>query len=249
MKQNKLLFAVRICLFFCLFFFIQIASAKRLEIETIEIYPFGYKDAGGKETGLMFDISNLIALHSGLEFKNTIIPYARTIVDLKNGNADFVIRYSNSEIAEVASPVATIIGFQSIILGRKGIAYKTLADLHGKTVGVIRGANFDDNFNNDKKIQKYNAKDYEQIFNMLLENRVDAIIGSEFGIFTTAKKLDIKRDRLGEPLLLQKKYFILHYKKLNADQQTIRTLKNTIEKLKRSGEFEKIKKSYEAKLL
>ncbi|MBC7538149.1 MAG: transporter substrate-binding domain-containing protein [Bacteriovorax sp.] len=220
-------------------------SAKELNIETIDIFPFGHMGPDDKVSGLIYEISNKIAQEAGFTYKNTLTPYARTIIDLKNGYCDFVIRYSNPELEKIAIPVANIIGFDSIIIANKGNQFKSQKDLHGKTIGKIRGGLFDNKIYKDKEIHKYEANDYDQLFKMLLANRFDAIIGSTIGIYSNAKKMNIPINQLSSPLILQKKYFILHFSKKNADPKIIKTLKDAINKLQSNGEFLKIEKSYE----
>ncbi|MEA9358433.1 transporter substrate-binding domain-containing protein [Bacteriovorax sp. PP10] len=224
----------------------NILNAKELQIETSEIYPFGHIDEKGNNAGLIYEISNRIAENAGFTYKNKIIPFPRTILDLKNGNADFVIRYTNEEMLKVAIQVAPTVGFSTIILSNFGVNYKSLDDLHGKTVGVIRGGVFDDRFFADNLIIKFEVRDYEQMFSMLLAKRIDAAIGIDIGLYSTARKLKISKSLLGTPLYLQKKYFILNYSKKNVDEKTIKILKQTINKMREKGDFERIEKKYRA---
>jgi polar amino acid transport system substrate-binding protein len=224
-------------------------SAKELNINTIDIYPFGYVGPDGKETGLIYEISNKIAQTAGFTYTNILAPYPRTIINLENGSADFVIRYTNTQLEKIAQPVGSIIGFQTIILGNKGSHFKSLEDLHGKTIGKIRGGFFDNQIDADKKIEKYEAQDYDQLFKMLLAKRYDAIIGSTIGLYSNAKRMKIAKDQLGPALHLQNKYFILHFSKKNSDPKTIAALKTAIHKLESNGEILKIVKSYEESIL
>ncbi|MDD4973520.1 MAG: transporter substrate-binding domain-containing protein [Bacteriovorax sp.] len=224
-------------------------SAKELKINTIDIFPFGYTSPDGQATGLIYEISNKIAQTAGFTFTNILAPYPRTIINLKNGNADFVIRYTNAELNKIAFPVASIISFQTIIFGNKDGHFKSLKDLRGKTIGKIRGGIFDDHFEEDKEIEKYEVNDYDQLFKMLLAKRYDAIIGSSIGLYSNAKKMNISRKELGRPLHLQHKFFVLHLTKKNIDQKTIEALKLAIHKLEANGEILRIVKSYEESIL
>ncbi len=53
-------------------------QARPLKIETIESAPFGYIDDQGKPAGIMYEIGNRIAEEAGMEYVNSIVPYART---------------------------------------------------------------------------------------------------------------------------------------------------------------------------
>lgn len=221
-------------------------SAKELIIDTLDIAPFGHITPEGDYAGLLYEMGNKIAATAGLSYKNVLTPYPRTIIDLKNGTADIVIRYSNEELLEVAIPVGVIFGLPTIIIGRKGAHFKTLNDLHGKTVGMMRGGVFDSKFTEDKKILKHEAKNYEQVFNMLMANRIDAIIGSSTGIYYNAKNMNISKSQLSTPLHMKKRFFYLHYSKKTQDPKTIAALKIAMAKLIKNGEIQRILQKYDA---
>ena len=224
----------------------NLVDAKEIRIETIEVYPFGFINSSGQISGMIYAVSNLIAKTAGLNYQNKLVPYPRSILDLKSGKSNFVIRYPNKELFQISIQVGATVGFPSIIIGLKGSKFEKLSDLHGKTVAVIRGGQFDDQFDADHRIIKHEVENYEQMLNMLLIKRVDAVIGSDVGLFHTAKKLKIPKTQLGSPLQLQKKYFILNYSKRSADIKTIESLKAALDKLRTSGEFERIEKEYKA---
>lgn len=224
------------------------APGKVLKIESLEIYPFGYIDSKGAPTGLIYDISNQIAQTAGYEYQNTLIPYPRLIKDLKSGTADFSIRYTNDELKTISIPRDEIIGFQTIIVGLKDTSFTKLEDLHGKTVGTIRSAHFDDQFNKSQKIIKVEFLDYDHSIKMLMKKRLDAVIGSDIGLNLAFIKNNIPASALGKPLKLQKKYFIIHYSKKTYSEEVAKDLTKAINKMKASGEFEKIVKLYRNKI-
>ena len=224
------------------------APGKELKIESLDIFPFGYVDSNGAPTGLIYDISNQIAKTAGYKYQNILIPYPRLIKDLKSGAADFSIRYTNDELKTISFPRDEIIGFQTIIVGLKDTRFTKLEDLHGKTVGTIRTAHFDDQFSSNQKIKKIDFIDYDHSIKMLMKKRLDAVIGSEIGLNLAFIKNNVPANALGEPLRLQKKFFIIHYSKKTYSEKVAKDLTKAINKLKASGEFEKIVKLYRDKI-
>lgn len=222
----------------------MVVQARPLRIETIAVEPLGFVGADGKPTGIMFEIGNRIAEEAGFAYTNTIVPYARTAVNLQSGAADFVMRYGNEQILESSIRVASIVKGTNIIVGPATAHYKTLADLHGKSVGVMRGGSFYDGFDADKAIKKVAVGDYLQMLKMLQAGRFDACLGSTAGIYYTAHKLGIKPDQLSAPWVLNSKDLELFYSKKTADEKTITALKLALEKLKESGEIRKIISKY-----
>jgi ABC-type amino acid transport substrate-binding protein len=241
MKQKiKITWPLFIGLMLCIFSL----AGQTIKIETIDVAPFGFTGAQGEPTGMMFEISNRIVEETGLKYTNTIVPYARTILELRNGKADFVLRYSNDQLPKVAFPVVTVISMQTIILSRADTTFKNIKNLHGKTIGVIRGGSFDVNFDNDTAINKYEVNDYNQMLQMLIMGRLDGVIGSNVGLYYSANKLGITPQELSLPLYLNSKDFILHFSRKNSDTKTMEMLKSSVEKLKKTGEFKKIVSKY-----
>lgn len=243
MKKN--IFLKKILVIMIIFSFSVVAvNAKTLKIDTIDVAPFGFLDKDGKPTGMMYEISNRIAEEAGMQYSNDIVPYPRTILDLESGSADFVLRFNNEKLPQIAVPVISIIAMPTIVVGKSSTNFKSLEDLHGKTVGLLRGGKFDDKFDADTAIKKYDAKDYEQILKMIMVDHLDAGIGSNVGLYYSASKAGIKQADLGQPLVLSSKDFILHFSKKTADQKTMDALKAAVERLQKQDEIKKIINKY-----
>jgi polar amino acid transport system substrate-binding protein len=219
-------------------------SGQTLQIETINVAPFGFIGDNSKPTGMMFEISNRIAEVAGLNYTNKIIPYARTIIHLKQGKSDFVLRFNNDQLPAISIPLVSVITMPIIILSRAGTHYRSLKDLHGKTVGVVRGGEFDVNFDNDTAINKVEVNNYTQMLKLLISGRIDGCIGTNVGLYYNAKRLGIKPEVLNSPLQLSFKDFVLHFSKKKINTQTMKILKKSVEKLKSNGEIQTIVNKY-----
>jgi polar amino acid transport system substrate-binding protein len=220
------------------------ALSKTLNIATIELAPFGFFTEDKKQTGMMYEISNLIAEEAGMKYVNYILPYARTSFAVASGRSDFVLRFTNEQLSKDAIQVISVVAMRNIVIGLPGIEYNSLSDLHGKTVASLRGAIFDKQFSEDTKIKKNETKDYQQGLRMLFKNRLDGIIGSNVGIYYTAHKMNYSPAQLGKPLFLSTKSFWLHFSKKNADAETIAALKAATIRLQEKGVIEKVINKY-----
>lgn len=218
--------------------------AADLKIETISVAPFGMLGDDGKPTGMMYEISNKIAETAGLKYTNTLVPYARSVIGVSEGTADFVLRFSNPELQAAAFQLASIATMPTIIISKKGMPFATLDALHGKTVGMLRGGVFDDKFAKDEAIKKFEANDYDQILKMLFADRFEAAIGSNVGLYYIANKQGIAPEALSAPLILTTQDFILHFSKKNVNEATKTALKNAVEKLRKDGTIDKIISKY-----
>lgn len=216
------------------------AMSKTLNIATIKVAPFGFFTEDKKPTGMMYEISNLIAEEAGLPYINRILPYARTSYKVASGEFDFVLRYSNEQLSQEAIQVVSVVTMNNIVVGLAGVEYDSLKDLHGKVVANVRGAIFDKQFSADSKILKDETHDYNQGLKMLFTHRVDGIIGSNVGIYYTAHKMNYLPAQLGKPLFLSSQDFYLHFSKKNADEKIITALRDATIRLKKKGSIQKI---------
>lgn len=220
------------------------AMARELRIVTIESAPFGFVGKDGKPTGMMYEIGNLIATEAGFTYTNQITPYARSAHVVARGDADFVLRYRSAELSSSAIPVAGVLSLPTIVVGKPTLKCRSLVDLQGKVVGVPRGGRFDDAFDAEAGIQKYQVSDYSQMLKMLMNDRIDAALGSSIGLFYNAHQLGITKAQLGKPLVLSTQTFELHFSKATADDETVAALKAAVARLKSRNDIRKIVDRY-----
>jgi len=214
--------------------------AAPLKIETIDVAPFGFLGTDGKPTGMWFEISNLIADEAKLPHENVLTPFARTANDMADGTSSFTIRYTNAQLEQNSIPVATIVSLPTIVVGAKGCDISQLADLHGKTVGLLRGSK---TFTDDL-ITKFEANDYGQEVKMLVGQRLDGIAGSAVGIYYQARQCGLSQDQLGKPFVLGTQDVLLLVSKKTADDQTVAALKGAVDRLQKQGAFTKVINKY-----
>ncbi len=239
MRISRSLVAVAWCLFT-----IVCEAGTALRIATIDGPPWGFVGSDGKPTGMMFEISNRIAQEAGLASTNHLTPYARIAPEMAYGKADMVLRFSSEEMAQVAQPVAVVVSMPVIAIGLAGSRFKTLDDLHGKTVGVVRKSRYTDAFDNDPQIRKYEADNYLQIVRMLKMKRLDAGVGASAGVLYSAFLAGVRPQELDEPLVIGSNDFVLHLSKLNANAELAANLGAAVKRLNQRGEIKKIIERY-----
>lgn len=211
-----------------------------LRIATIDGPPWGFVDGDGKPTGMMFEIGNRIAQEAGLTSTNQLTPYARIAPEMAHGKTDIVLRFSSEEMVQVAVPVATVVSMPVIAIGGAGSRFQTLADLHGKTVGVVRKSRYTDAFDNDPLIRKYEADNYLQIVRMLKMKRLDAGVGAGAGLLYSAFLAGVRPEELSAPLVIGSNDFVLHLSKANTSPELAGALGAAVKRLNQRGEIKKI---------
>ena len=220
------------------------AQARTLKIETIRTDPFGYEDARGKG-GMMYEIGNLIAETAGLPHENRIVPYARTVLSLKDGSADMVLRFNNDELSSAAIQLMPVVSMQTVVLSLANRPVNSLTELDGKLLAVVRSFPLDPRIENNSAIRTYITDSNEHSMRMLLAGRVDAVLGSDVGMYGAASTLGYPANEFAAPIKLDSRDFWLHVSRKTADDATtIKALKNAVEKLQRQGAINRIRQRY-----
>ncbi len=222
------------------------SASEPLKIVTIDLAPFGFLTEEGQKTGMLYEMGNQIAQEAGFTYENRIVPFARLIEELSTGRADAGIFLHSRENEKLAVKVANIFTLKNIVIGLKGTAFKSLNDLHGKTVATVRGAIYDEAFTADTAIIKYETTDYQQSLRMLVHKRIDAVIGPEIGLMFTAKMSDYPKETFGDPLVLNTKETWLQFSRKTAEENKdkIAALKAAAEKLLQHGDINAVMNRY-----
>jgi len=177
------------------------AQAEALRIVTVALPPYGYTE-NGNDTGLTYELCNLIAQEAGFEPRNRIVPLARAMEEIATGKADMVLMLPNQKINANARNLGLLLPMETIIIGRADSLYRSLKDVRGKRMATVRDAEYDDRITKQNGIILYPTKDYSQSLKMLLAGRVEAVIGPKLGLHFTAKANNFPKQAFGEPLVL-----------------------------------------------
>ena len=179
----------------------SVAVGETLRIVTLSLPPYGYVEKG-TDTGLNYELSNLLAVEAGFEPDNRIIPLIRAVDDIAAGRADMVIMFPNPTIDAVAKNLGIILPMETVLFGRAGSLYRSLKDARGKIVASVRGARYDERISKKSGIILYPTASYSQSLKMLLAGRVEAVIGPKLGLYFTVKTDNYPKRAFGDPLVL-----------------------------------------------
>jgi polar amino acid transport system substrate-binding protein len=125
----------------------------------------------------------------------------------------------------------------------KPIAYQGIADLYGKTVGVLRGWSYGDEFDKaaaDKKITRDEMGSDEANFQKLAAGRVDAVIGIAEAGNMLLKKAELagKVKAVSPPLAVNKVYLI--FNKKAGKSAMLAAFDKAIESMRADGTFKAV---------
>jgi ABC-type amino acid transport substrate-binding protein len=209
------------------------SAAEPLSFGVLAAPPYGLERADKTVSGSNHDIGELIAAKVGLSFEFRLEPLARLINDIKVGKLDLMIMIPSEETKQQFG-LAEIMPSNTVVLTRAGSAIAQYADLKGKTVAVLRGANYDQRFSSDDDIKKYEVDSYAIGLRMTKGGRVDGMIGPDFGLYYQIMLEGMKRGEFGTPLILNTRTLYLLGSKSVAPELAAK-LKAAVEELRSSG--------------
>jgi len=186
------------------------AAAPALRAVTLTTPLFGMEEQG-RASGIFVDVMSELARESGIRISNMMAPKVRGQIMLEIGSADLMIGFDNPDLSAHARHVAPVASFDVGIVARAGVRLQSLSDLHGLTVGQLRGADYSQAYARDSAILKYDTSTMSQILQMLALGRVDAAIGVRESLYYGMKSEKIAPQRIGDFLPLESRQAWLHY--------------------------------------
>lgn len=165
-----------------------------VKVALFDIAPFSYINDKGELDGVVYKLCRKIEKESGLKFDYSLIPYARAIKLLTDGEVDLAVFYPSSKYEGHFDKLAPTLGNYNYLVSLKNLYINSLNDIGEKKIGLIRGAKYSEEFDKMKKPGVVFLQDYSKVINMLLLNRIDiAVISSAaFEYFLRVQNINAK---------------------------------------------------------
>ena len=224
------------------------ARQRPLRAVALAIPPYAALHADGRQSGLFVDALELIARQTRRRIEIAVVPYARAIAMLRSGEADLMIAASTSAIAETAEPMGMLWATEIIAISRAGLKLDGQHDLRGRTVGMLRGWDYGAAFLDEQEYRKHEITDQLQGIRMLLEERLDASVGTRLAVFHAMRLLGVPRKRLGNSIAVQSREIHLHLGRRSLDEELATDLRHAVQELRRSGKADALLAKYLAGL-
>jgi polar amino acid transport system substrate-binding protein len=178
------------------------AGAEPVRFVTIDTAPWASQDPkSGRVEGVFPDIIAEFQRRTGLEVQIELQPFARIPRELENGRQDCTILVWNDQWAPFMVRGELITPHPMGVIARKGIKLRSMDDLHGLSVSVLRGLSLGQSFDNNPSIHRQMDTDYVQGLNKLAHSRLDAVAGALPTIDYLAKQNGLA-ETLGERLVV-----------------------------------------------
>ncbi|WP_417335462.1 substrate-binding periplasmic protein [Halobacteriovorax marinus] len=190
---NKVFSGIKLkAILILLFSLISIEAHSKVRVVLFDVAPFSYINENGKLDGLVYNLCKKIEKESNLEFTYTLVPYARAIKLLRDGEMDMAIFYPSSKYKKDFDQLTPTLGNINYLVSLKDIQIKKLSDIGSRKIAFIRGAKYSPEFDALEKPGTVFMQDYSKALQMLLLNRVDIVVISSaaFKYFISENKLD-----------------------------------------------------------
>jgi len=220
------------------------------EIKTIQLVSGewqGYTNQDG--TGLYWEVVKAVFESTGIEVKTEVLPWKRAVYHLKKGRADVLVGdyyskekdgreflYPNWHLA-VEEPM--------IIVFKKGMEgdwdANKINSLNGKTVGWIRGYDFDKTLLKNIRVDKHEISKLKSALRMLEKGRLTALIDYKSGVLPAAKEAGINYEDVftNKTIKSGNKLYVIFTNNARS-KKLVKLYDERMNKLVRSGEIFKI---------
>ncbi len=239
--MKKIFFHVSIILF-CINSFVSAG-------ETLKVFapPSIWAQKQGETlTGPIIDLVEDIFVEFNVKVTTKVLPWARAIEQMKSGELDMipVIFYTDerSRFMEFTIPYVEVPTAVFVPPG-KSFPFYGFEDLKGRRGLMMQGDSISPEFEAvESKLNISKVTKYEQIFNMLDNNRADYAVAAKYGFLIHAKKLgyEHKIELLPKPIASRGLHFA--FSKKSSFKKYLPAINKKIKQFKADGSMEKMVK-------
>lgn len=160
------------------------ALPETLECGTNEFPPFTYADANGHAAGIEVDVVREAARRLGLKVNISVLPWPRLIASMRAGALDCMFaafitpeRLGYMNFTRVPLHVSRLALYSH---RTSAFSFERIEDLRGKRIGTLRDFRtvdvLDEALNQGTFAERVYGNDFDQLFEMLAQKRVDVVI-------------------------------------------------------------------------
>ncbi|MGJ8693317.1 MAG: substrate-binding periplasmic protein [Thalassotalea sp.] len=203
----------------------------------------------GEFIGRNVEIAKVLAASIGKKVSFIHCPFARCLSMTKAGKADMMVAINRTEarmayLDYLAKPFSTdITPVRFYVKADSKLMINKYEDLKGLTVGVLRGAFYFKEFQDDISLNKVEITTHGQLIEMLIKGRIDITLAREISIKSRVPA-DVYNHKLKlMPYIYNKKNdFYIAVSKKSAAKIDVQKLSHNLDQLLANGEIEKLLK-------
>ncbi|SLM32351.1 conserved hypothetical protein [Desulfamplus magnetovallimortis] len=146
-----------------------------------EFPPYNFIDASGNKTGLDTELITAVLNHLNIEFEISTAPWKRVVYSVDNNEVDFGYQFAGKperfEKYWMVGPLRKEITLFAVNSASPIEDYSTLDGLKNYTIGHVLGYSYTPEFDKATFLKKETARDNNLLIKLLVNSRVDMIIG------------------------------------------------------------------------
>lgn len=164
--------------------------------------PYGWVDSDGTKHGIVYKMHQAIGERTGMRFTNEILPFARMIEMLKNGQLDLITCQTHDSALQAGEKLAVENKINVIAATNKNTNIHSVDGLYKKNVICIISTSY-------KRLRKrypilHQTLNYKSMLQMLkLHKELDAGIFSEPAYYYWVKELNYSLSDFGDVIHLE----------------------------------------------
>lgn len=223
------------------------AQAKTFKLVSEPYPPFEYQE-NGKDVGMDVEILKAAASKAGIELKIDFLPWSRALDQVKSGEADGIFSLLKNAEREgfLIFPATPLYVGKNVFFAAASFTGKveSLADLKGKTVGIVNGNSYGEQFDKATGFTKDGVADQDTLIKKLLAGRNELIVTAEKVGWYSVKQQGGK-DVKALPFVVSKENYYIGLSKKSANGKELADkLGKALADLEKSGVLTKIRKKY-----
>jgi polar amino acid transport system substrate-binding protein len=192
---------------------LQAANAK-LKVSVPSFAPFNAFNENSSCVGATVMAVQKVTEQLNVELEFVAYPYARILYSLKTAELDLALIFKNTSIENNVDYIGPVSNSRIVVVSQADTLIKNYDDLYAlNNIAVIRNAQFEETFDQDKKLNKALVDSYQQAVSMLKHGRIDAVIGSLIGIEYALRQQSMSNDILSKAFNLGRKEWGFHLSK------------------------------------
>jgi len=150
--------------------------------------------------GIYANFADAMAERSAVPLDIRFVPYGRMLQDVRTGSADYAFGVVGPATADAAPFVTMVAKVPMVAVARKGLALKSLSDLHGfAEVGFLRGGSCGPLVDADQAIKRAAQDSYDTAIRKIAAGRLDGWCSIKPGFAYALKALKLEEE-IGDQL-------------------------------------------------
>lgn len=178
-------------------------AAEPFSVAVIDVKPWAMESKPGAYGGIYVDAARVIAQEAGYPLRFKLLPYLRVPLEVASGGSAFTIVSDNDDLNASSIKVGLIQQLPLVAIPRSNAGVTQLSDLQHKRIAVLRGTTYHTQLAGILSADFTPVEHYEQAFQMLLMNRVDAVLGVDQGLkymVQSSPSLKSQQRKFGAPI-------------------------------------------------